>query len=282
MVVMLCLLTAAATALLVWVIAAERDFARRRLWLSMHGARADAVGGIGLSVIVTEGASAALAEELLSVEYALYEVIFTVDGRRQAELLELLIERYDLFRAGCRPTEGLPARGANALYRSRKRRFRRFVLLDLRQADRTAALNVAAEAAAYDYLLPMRSAERLTCGAVERVVCEVAARTPRPAVLHARAGAGATLYCRTARVAAGGFGGALRQLKPRTVICDPVTVGRRPPRRLRRIGAAVVLATAAAAAVAAPAWWIGAAAAVTLLLAMLAVLRVGQLRRNCG
>lgn len=282
MVLMLCLLCAATVVLLGWVAAAERDFARRRLWLSMHGARADAVGGIGLSVLVPEGVTLRRAEELLSVEYALYEAVFVIDGARQAELLELLAERYDLFRTGCRPTGELPAEGVRALYRSRKRRFRRFVLLDMRQADRSAALNAAAEAATYDFLLPLRPTERLTCGAVERAVCELAAAVPPPAVLRARSGAGATLYRRSALVAAGGFGGALRRLKPRRTIFDPVTVDCAPSRRLRRIGGAVGVVAAAAVAVAAPVRWIGAAAAIALLLAMLCVARVGQLRRTCG
>lgn len=270
------LLAVAVAVALGWTLRSERAFARRRLLLSMHGARADAVGGIGLSVLLPEGVTPRLAEELLSTEYALFEVVAVVDGLADPALLAQLAARYRLFRVSVPPADG-----TRALYRSRKRRFRRLVLLDRPATDRRRACRAAAEAATYDYLLPLRPNERLTCGAVERVVCELAA-APGTAVLRSLSGARGRVFCRAA------FGAACRGkrsgllLRPCRTLCDPITVRRRPPRALRRAGWAVAAVTAAAGAAAAPAWWVAAAWVLTLLVVLLAAVRIGQLRRTCG
>lgn len=282
MVVMWVVLVAAAAVAAGWAAASERAFARRRLLLSMHGARADAIGDIGLSVLVPEGATLPLAEELLTVEYTLFEAVIVVDGLAETALLEALTERYGLFRAGMLPAVD----GTRALYRSRKRRFRRLVVLDRPATGRAAACRAAAEAASYDYLLVLRPAERLTCGAVERVVCELAA-APGTAVLHSLSGARATVFRRSAFEAACAAGGgphrcARPAAHPRRRICDPVTVLRRPSRALRCAGYAAALATAVTGAAAAPVWWVGAAWAAAVCLVLVVRLRVGQLRRTCG
>lgn len=266
---------------LVRLLRTERDCARRRLLRSMYGIRSGPVGRIGLSVLLTEGISLRRLERLLTVEYALFEVVAVLDGERQEELLTTLAARYRMIRVGCDPTGELPVSGVRALYRSRKRRFRRLVLVDRRADPATPPLHAAAEAAAYDYLWPLRPDERLTRGAVERAVYALSESAPPPAVLHAAAGMRATIYAREAVVAAGGFNRRLRRTSPRRTICDPLTVRLGGARR-RWIGRGVALAALAAGLAAAPVWWAGAVWAATILLCVLAEIRIGQLRRGCA
>lgn len=293
---LLVMLTAAALSV-ARVAAAERACARRRLVASLHGVRAGAVGRIGVSLLLTGPITLRRIEELLAVEYALYEVVAVLDGTRHEELFAALVARYRLIRVEYHPTGELPVRGIRALYRSRTRCFRRLVLVDF-AADEASdgvsfpACDAAAEVASYDYLLPLRPGERLTDGAIERIAVGVAAVQPSPAVLRARSGGRTTLYSRAAVVAAGGFRrGLRRRAKPRRTIFDPLTVplrSRAARRRRRMAGTAALLAALAAGTV----LTVGAAAvpttagavawSITLALVVCCRIRVGQLRRRCG
>lgn len=152
-------------------------FERARLrgaWLDqMHGAR-NGTFDIGLSVLVADAQEMPCYEALLSVEYARFEVVAVVDGVRDAALLAALQEHYHLIQVLYRPSGELPVYGVHGLYRSRKRRFRRLVVVDCRVPQRAVRLNAAADVAAYDYLMPIRRDEELATGAVERLVTELA------------------------------------------------------------------------------------------------------------
>lgn len=158
-----------------WWLLSER--ARwHRLWLdAMHGARSDTLG-VGLSILVTGECSLRRYESLLGVEYARLEVVAVVDGVAHPSLFEELIVRYHLIRVGYRPSGQLPVRGVQGFYRSRRRRYRRFVLLDCRATTTDAALDAAADVASYEYLLPLRGGELPAKGVVEALVTEVALR----------------------------------------------------------------------------------------------------------
>ena len=147
-----------------------------RLWLDeMHGARSDTLG-VGLSILVAGECSLRRYEALLGVEYARLEVVAVVDGSRHQPLFEELILRYHLIRVGYRPSGEFSVRGVQGLYRSRRRRYRRFVLLDCRAPGVDAALDAAADVAAYEYLLPLRGSELPAKGVIEELVTEVALR----------------------------------------------------------------------------------------------------------
>lgn len=157
----------------VWWYSFERTWVRC-VWLDqMHGAR-NGTFDIGLSVLVADALDMRRYEALLGVEYARFEVVAVVDGVRDAALLEALQERYHLIQVLYHPSGELPVYGVHGFYRSRKRRFRRLVVVDCRAAQRAARLNAAADVAAYDYLMPIRREEELVTGAVERVVTELA------------------------------------------------------------------------------------------------------------
>lgn len=152
---------------------AERA-ANRRTWLDrMHGARSGTLG-VGISALVTRPVTLERCERLLGEEYALFEVVVVLDGERDAVMIEQLKARYHLIQVEYYPTDELPVRGVRGLYRSRKRRFRRLVLVDCRTPGVVAALDAAAEVASYEYLLPLRADEYPVVGAVERLATEVA------------------------------------------------------------------------------------------------------------
>lgn len=285
----LCVMIAAAAAALGRVAAASRACARRRLLGMLHGLRAGAVGRFGVSLLLADGVTLRRIEELLAVEYALYEVVAVLDGARDEELFGAIVARYRLIRVEYHPTGELPARGIRALYRSRKRCFRRLVLVDFEAAESGApfpACDAAAEVASYDYLLPLRRGERLTDGAIERIAVGLAAVQPAPALLRSIAGTRAAVYSRAAVVAAGGFRrGMSRRIAPQRTITDPLTaaVGRPGARRRRRLllGGAFLLALGLGIA-AAPNRLGAAAWGVTLSLLALCCIRVRQLNRRCG
>lgn len=178
-----------------------------RLWLDeMHGARSDTLG-VGLSILVAGECSLRRYEALLGVEYARLEVVAVVDGSRHQPLFEELILRYHLIRVGYRPSGEFSVRGVQGLYRSRRRRYRRFVLLDCRAPGVDAALDAAADVAAYEYLLPLRGSELPAKGVIEELVTEVALR-PMDSVdqICLAPTLRALLWRRTALARIGGFG----------------------------------------------------------------------------
>lgn len=178
-----------------------------RLWLDeMHGAGSDTLG-VGLSILVVGECSLRRYEALLGVEYARLEVVAVVDGSHHQSLFEELVARYHLIRVGYRPSGELPAHGVQGLYRSRRRRYRRFVLLDCRAPGADAALDATADVAAHEYLLPLRGCELPAKGVIEALVTEVALRPMDSIDQICLAPTFRTLlWRRTALVRVGGFG----------------------------------------------------------------------------
>lgn len=193
---------------------------KRRLLAGARGPSSDAPDGIGISVLCCGTPDLQRIENLLAVEYARYEVVVSVDSRlHPAEFAELLA-RYRIIRVEYVPTQELPVRGVRGLGRSRKRSFRRLVVVDREQDTPAGDFDAAASVAAYDYVLPLREGQSLMQGAVERLVAEVGEFAPGDvALVRSRLGEPVTLFGREAVVAAGGF------------TCRPV---RRIPARNRR------------------------------------------------
>lgn len=148
----------------------------RRAWIKgMHGAR-NGCCDVGLSLLVADGSEMERYERLLGVEYARLEVVAVVDRERDGALFGALMARYHLIRVCYRPSGELPIYGVRGLYRSRKRRFRRLVLLDMAHLPTTIRLNAAADVASYDYLMPILVGEELRRGTVEQLVTELSLR----------------------------------------------------------------------------------------------------------
>ena len=145
-------LVAAATALLVPIV---RERRKSRLLAPMRGLACDAPGGIGISVLCSGVSDPEQIRNLLAVEYANYEVIAVLDAARYPEEYATLVSHYRMIRVEWTPTGELAVEGIRSVGRSRKRRFRRLVLIN-RAADTTAGdFDAATTVATYDYLLPV-------------------------------------------------------------------------------------------------------------------------------
>ena len=241
----------------------SRARSKRLLLNAVRRASSDAPDGIGISVLCSGVTDAAQIENLLSPEYSRYEVIVVLDARRHAAEFAALTARYRMIRVEWVCSGELEVSGVRALGRSRRRCFRRLVLVDRARDSEAGDFDAAASVATYDYLLP---------GSVERLVAELGEGRPGSLdLIRSPLGEPAALLSREAVVAAGGFG--MRRLRGiprcrRRMLWEPLLAaprsGVRMPGRLR--GLAVASLAAAFAAAAAAGWWTSAAALATLAL----------------
>lgn len=193
-----------ACALLLAVLRA-RD--RRLLVAAARTAYSDAPDGIGISVLCSGVTDPAQLENLLSSEYSRYEVVVVLDSRRQAAEFGALVARYRMIRVEWTFAGELEVTGVRALGRSRKRCFRRLVLVDRVFDGAAGDLDAAAAVATYDYLLPVGRGQCLLPGTVERLVAELGSEPPGSLdLVRSHLGEPAALLSREALVAAGGFG----------------------------------------------------------------------------
>ncbi|WP_418992114.1 hypothetical protein [Alistipes sp.] len=229
---------------------------KRRLLGDMRGPSCGPLDGVGVSVLVSGTGEMKQIENLLSVEYARYEVVVVLDARRYPQQFAALVARYCLIRVDHTPSEELPADGVRMMGRSRKRCFRRLVLLDRAQDTPAGDFDAAAAAAAYDYVLPVRAGQYLVPGAVERLVAELGEEPAgRIRAIRAPLGEPGVLLSREAVVEAGGFANRpLRSIPSRhrktlwePVFCTPDVRCVRTHRLIRVLG--LLLAAAIAAAV---------------------------------
>lgn len=193
-----------ACALLLAVLRA-RD--RRLLVAAARTAYSDAPDGIGISLLCSGVTDPAQLENLLSPEYSRYEVVVVLDSRRQAAEFGALVARYRMIRVEWTFAGELEVTGVRALGRSRKRCFRRLVLVDRVFDGAAGDLDAAAAVATYDYLLPVGRGQCLLPGTVERLVAELGSEPPGSLdLVRSHLGEPAALLSREALVAAGGFG----------------------------------------------------------------------------
>lgn len=273
MLILLFLLFAAAAAAVtvLWLVVRGRN--KRLLLAGSHATAGDAPDGIGISALCSGVRGQEQVENLLSVEYARYEVVVVLDSLRYPAEFAALATRYHMIRVEYVLSEELPVPGVRALGRSRKRRFRRLVLVDRAQDTPDGDFDAAAGVAAYDYVLPVREGQCLLPDAVGRLVAEVGERGAGTYdFVRSRIGEPAFLLSREAVVAAGGFAARAGKDVPRRrrrslwepVFYTPRSVSK--PRPGLRAAAALLLAAAIAAAVWAG-WWPAAAVLLTAALA---------------
>ncbi|MDE5906135.1 MAG: hypothetical protein K2G66_00650 [Alistipes sp.] len=194
---------------------------KRLLTARMYGMTGDASAAVGFSLLCSGVRRCGQIENLLSSEYARCEVIVVADAWYRPVFFESLVVRYRLIRVEYIPADELPVRNVRSMWRSRKRCFRRLVLLDCPEDTPWSDFDAAASVAAYDWLLPVRNGQYLLPGALERLAVEVAQGCPGTiGSIRSWIGVPFVLFAREAVVAAGGFGG------------HPV---RHVPRRCRRV-----------------------------------------------
>lgn len=156
----------------------SRARSKRLLLNAVRRASSDAPDGIGISVLCSGVTDAAQIENLLSPEYSRYEVIVVLDARRHAAEFAALTARYRMIRVEWVCSGELEVSGVRALGRSRRRCFRRLVLVDRARDSEAGDFDAAASVATYDYL--RRSAPGcFRCpGSVERLVAELGEGRP--------------------------------------------------------------------------------------------------------
>lgn len=220
-VILLPLLAAAALLALRRLHRVVRDGDRRRLFFDARGVAGDMPDRIGISVLCSGVSAPAQVENLLSPEFARYEVVLVLDSRRYPVEFAALTARYRMIGVEYRPSEELPASGIRAVARSRRRCYRRLVLVDRAQDTPAGDLDAAAGMAAYDYWLPVGPGQYLLRDAVDRLAAEIGGSAyGEPEFVRFNSRTSAALFFRETVVGAGGFG------------ADP---GRHVPRRRRRI-----------------------------------------------
>lgn len=189
--------------------------ALRRLWRgrregewlrSRMAGFCDTADGVGISLLYTGIRKPDEAAELLAEEYGRYEAIVVVDGRENAWLLKELKHRYALMEVDYRPGADLPVFGVRGLYRSQFRSFRRLIVIDRERSAPTDDWDAAAEAASFDWLLPLREGRRLLPTGLWRLSAEVSRDARHTArVVTSTVGEPAMLIAWEELAAVGGF-----------------------------------------------------------------------------
>ena len=178
LIVLLLLLAAVAAAALALLWLVVRGHNKRLLLAGSHAVASDTPGGIGISVLCSGVHAQEQVENLLSAEYAHYEVIVVLDSLRYPVEFAAFTARYRMIRVEYALSEELPVTGVRALGRSRRRCFRRLVLVDRARDSEAGDFDAAASVATYDYLLPVRAGCFLLPGSVERLVAELGEGRP--------------------------------------------------------------------------------------------------------
>lgn len=194
--------------------------AKRRMLSRVRGIACDAPGGAGMSVLCSGVKSLEQVENLLSVEYSRYEVIVVLDAQRYAQEMDALAARYRMIRVEWATPEELRVSGVRALGRSRRRCFRRLVLVDRAGDTPEGDFDAALAVATYDYVLPVREGQYLLSDAVARLVAELGEYPSlAPELIRTWIGTPTRLLAREAVVTAGGFAAHPLRRIPRARRC---------------------------------------------------------------
>ena len=206
--ILLSLSTAAAIAgAVAWVVPLWRARNRHALSRFLHGPAGDASAAVGFSLLCSGVFRSGQIENLLAAEYARCEVIVVADAWYRRVFFESLVARYRMIRVDYLPSDEFPVQGVRSMWRSRRRCFRRLVLLDRPEDAEAGDFDAAASVAAYDWLIPVRRGQYLLPGALDRLAVEVGRGTAgMPDMLRSRVGEPFCLFGREAVAAAGGFG----------------------------------------------------------------------------
>lgn len=234
--ILVVLLSGVSVSVLVFLGLIVRARNRRRLLPDTHGATCDAPDCIGISVLCSGVKELAQVENLLSAEYSRYEVIVVLDSVRYPVEFAELASRYRMIRVEYVPTREFPASGIRELGRSRRRSFRRLVLIDRAQDTPGGDFDAAAGVASYDYLLPLREGCYLMPDAIERLVAEAGERpVGELALVRSWVGEPVSMFCREAVADAGGFSRHPVSRIPRArrrVIWEPLGCAAQPVERI--------------------------------------------------
>ncbi len=191
---------------------------RRRLAFLLHGLVCDSSDGLGISVLCSGIDDSGAIEELLASEYPCYEVILVLDSLHRPEQFARIAARYRMLRVEYASDGRFRVPGVRSLNRSRRRCYRRLLLLDRAHDTRCNDLWAAAAVASYDYLLPLDGSGRLLSDSLLRLAAELGCR-PYGTLQALRSTVGAPLFLfhRETEALAYGFGPQAFRHVPRSV-----------------------------------------------------------------
>lgn len=147
------------------------------------------IGFIGCSVICFRADSLKQIERLLTCDYYKYEVILSLNSTHQRELFNAIVKHYKLIKVNNSCPEEIATSPILALYRSRKRCFRRLVIVDSTATNEYDALNVALNISSFDYIIPASYSSYLHPTAITTVAITLSETEHQPPEL---------IYCDTA------------------------------------------------------------------------------------
>lgn len=166
MITILIILLLAAT-LIVWVM--RRSQLGSLLEVISYSANDD-VRQRGISVLVSGRRDLTQIEALLMSDYAHYEVIIVGDWLADEVLFKRIQSAFSLLEVNYSPLGELPEHPIRGLYRSRKRLFRRLVVVDRAKTSIDDDLDVGASVAIYENLLAIRGGATLREDALSRLL----------------------------------------------------------------------------------------------------------------
>lgn len=214
----LCLLVVACAAVTVRTAAVGLAVRRHRL-LHDNAACCESLGFVGISAVCVGAGNAEHIESLLGVEYDRYELIVVLDSQLSPDLFRSITARYGMIRVNCSESGELPAARVRALYRSRRRCYRRLILVDRSRTSHYEDLDAGAAVASYDYILPVGPTTYLMPDAVETAAIAISDRSGRVAALRSDAGRECTIFHRDTVIDSGGFSARmLRRIPRRSVL----------------------------------------------------------------
>lgn len=248
--------------ILLWVTVATarllRLFVRgghsRRFFAWPRGVSCHGFGHRGISLLCRDTGDVDRLHNLLAVEYPDYEVIVVADSLRNSDSLQRIVAQYRMVAVDGRVSGREREPHLRRMFRSTSRCYRRLLLLDVATTEQRADLDVAFDAATYDYLLPLWSDERLQRGAIERLAAEVCTALPEGwGIISTCAGRPLRLISRRVAAEAGGVAAVLEgQCRPHYIYEPLLAEGPRPALRWRIVTVAVgvlIMVSVGAAAV---------------------------------
>ncbi len=274
LIIILTLTVAAGATVLCFILRGSR---KRMLLSYAQGVESEMPGGIGITVMCSGVHGASQIEHLLTIEFVRYEVVVVLDSLRCPDEFQAIASRYHMINVDYTPSGDFPSRGVRAMMRSRRRSFRRLVLIDRRSGmagdgpDAANDFDVAADVASYEYLLPVREGQYLLFDAVRRLVAELG-EAPAGTIDSIRACLGEPVILVNRGVAAfsrsrGRKSTTAARQGCRRMIWEPIMVSHAPHRlgSKWRMTGAVLLAGVVVASIYAG-WWTAAAVSVTVVI----------------
>ena len=200
---------------------------KQRLLFSMPRMWCDNSSCVGITLVARGDLSR--LDNLLSVTYPHYEVVFVVDSTTCREEFCSVLMRYRMIGVNAVTSDELSVKGVRMLYRSRLRGFRRLVIVDRESSLKSDDLDAAVAVASCDYILPVEDDAVLCERAVERLAAEVMEESERRvSLVMSTFGRQLMLLSRERIVSVGGFANHPESSLPvgeSKIVFAPLSVG---------------------------------------------------------